>query len=319
MLNYILRRLFQSLWVLIGITIISFIIIHMAPGSPVGGMLNPKISRGYVEKMKKMYHLNEPLHKQYYYWLRDLGTGKLTSIRDEKPVIRKIAERLPATILLNVVATIISLSIAIPLGIFSATHRYSVADHITTFFAYTGISIPSFWLAYMLILLFVKGLGIPILGLETFGLHARPLLPTAADHIWHLFLPALIFSVGEIAALSRYMRASFLNAISEDYIRTARAKGLKRVDVEYKHALRNALLPIITLIGFLIPSLIGGSVIIETIFAWPGIGRLSYEAVLGRDYPVVMTINTIGAILVLLGNLTADILYAVADPRIRYQ
>ena len=205
------------------------------------------------------------------------------------------------------------------LGIFSATHRYSLADNLATFFAFAGISMPSFWLAYILIIFFVKGLGISILGLETFGLEARPLIPTLADHVWHLFLPAFVFAVGGIASISRYMRASFLSAYKEDFIRTARAKGLKEVDVQYKHGLRNALMPIITLMGFLIPSLIGGSVIIESIFAWPGIGRLSYEAVLGRDYPVVMTINTITAVLVLLGNLTADVLYAVADPRIRYQ
>jgi len=319
MFGFILRRLFQSFLVLIGITIISFAIIHVAPGSPAGSLLNPKISKGYVEKMKGKYHLDEPLHKQYYYWLRDLLQLKLKSFKDERPVLEKIAERLPATILLNIVATVIILSVAIPLGIFSATHRYSLGDHVTTFLAFTGISIPSFWLAYMLILLFVKGFGVPILGMETFGLMERPFLPTLADHVWHLFMPALIFAVGGIAAISRYMRASFLNAMSEDYIRTARAKGLKEVDVQYKHGLRNALMPIITLMGFLIPSLISGSIIIETIFAWPGIGRLSYQAVLARDYPVVMTINTIGAILVLLGNLTADVLYAVVDPRVRYR
>jgi peptide/nickel transport system permease protein len=317
--HYVIRRLLQSFWVLVGITIISFVIVHIAPGSPVGAELNPKVSAQYVKTMRTMYHLDEPLYKQYYYWIRDLITGDLVSIKDGRPVLTKIKERLPWTLLLNLVAVVIIFSVAIPLGIFSATHRYSIADHTTTFFAFLGISIPSFWLAYMLILLFVKRLGIPIIGQETFGLMPVPPPAKLADWAWHLFLPALVFAVGGIASISRYMRGSFMNAMSEDYIRTARAKGLKEVDVQYKHGLRNALMPIITLIGFLIPSLIGGSVIIETIFAWPGIGRLSYQAVLSRDYPVVMTINTIGAVLVLLGNLTADVLYAVVDPRIRYK
>lgn len=318
MRSYVIRRLLWSVPTLFGITVISFLMIHIAPGSPIGMQLNPKVTPEVKQRWEQTFNLDKPYHVQYALWLRDLAAGRLTSFKDGQPVIKKILERLPATILLNVVATIIIFSVALPLGIFSATHRYSTADHVTTFFAFVGISIPSFWLAYLLILLFVKGFGVPVLGMRTFGVEELGAFQLMCDRVWHLFLPALVAAIGGIAAISRYMRGSFLEVIDQDYIRTARAKGLPEVEVRYKHALRNALLPIATILGFLIPGLIGGSVIIESIFAWPGIGRLSYQAVLARDYPTVMTINVIGAVLVLLGNLVADILYAVVDPRISY-
>jgi len=319
MLGYIVRRIIQSFWVLIGITIISFVVIHLAPGSPVGEALNPKFSPEMHERMIKAYELDKPLHVQYYLWWKKLLTGKLTSFKDGRSVMLKIAERLPATMLLQAVSFVIVFAIAIPLGIFSATHRYSLADNITTFLAFVGLSIPGFWLAYLLILLMVRGFEIPVLGVETFGLVPLPTLGEAMDRLWHLFLPSLVLSIGGIASISRYMRASFLEVMRQDYIRTARAKGLSEDRVLYKHGLRNALMPIITIFGYILPGLIGGSVIMESIFAWPGIGRLDYQAILQRDYPVIMTINTIAAALVLLGNLLADILYAVVDPRVRYR
>lgn len=318
MFGYIVRRLLQTIPVLFGITVISFAMIHIAPGSPIGLTLNPKVPPRVVKQMEKNYHLNEPLPEQYWLWLKDLCTGRLKSFTDGRPVLKKIAERLPATIWLNVVATLISFAIAIPMGIYSATHRYSFADHGFTFFAFAGISIPNFWLAYMLILLLVQGFGIPVLGVKTFGLAQLPLIDSLADRTWHVFLPAFVYAVAEIAVLSRYMRGSMLEVVREDYIRTATAKGLPEDEVNYRHALRNALLPIVTIFGFLIPSLIGGSVIVESIFAWPGIGQLGYQSILSRDYPTIMTLNTIVAILVLLGNLTADVLYAWVDPRISY-
>jgi len=180
-----------------------------------------------------------------------------------------------------------------------------------------GISMPSFWLAYMLILLVVQVFGWPVLGARTFGLVELSMTANLFDRAWHLFFPSLILAVGGIASLSRYMRGSMLEVSRQDYITTARAKGLSEEDVKYRHALRNALLPIITIFGLLIPSLIGGSVIIESIFAWPGIGQLSYQSVLSRDYPTIMTLNSIAAVLVLLGNLIADLLYAWVDPRIQ--
>jgi peptide/nickel transport system permease protein len=213
---------------------------------------------------------------------------------------------------------LIIFSLAIPLGIFSARKRYTFLDHLGTFGAYVGISIPSFWLAYLLILATVKLFGYPVLGMRTFVEEGFTTVDIVMDHLWHLMLPSIILAIGGIAALSRYTRSSMLEVIRQDYIRTAKAKGLPEETVYYKHALRNALLPVITLFGFIVPGLIGGSIIIETVFAWPGIGRLAYQAVLARDYPVVMTVLTISAVLTLIGNFVADVLYGVADPRIRY-
>ncbi|MBI3090956.1 MAG: ABC transporter permease [Candidatus Tectomicrobia bacterium] len=319
MSSYLIRRILQSIPVLIGITVLSFAMVHIAPGSPMGQYLDPKVPQKVVEQWEKNFHLDKPLHVQYWHWLRDFVSGDLKSFKDGQPVITKILQRLPATILLNVVATIIIFSLAIPLGVFSATRQYSAADHIFTFFAFLGISLPSFWIAYMLILLVVQGFGLPVLGARTFGLVELAPMAGLADRLWHLVLPATIAAITGIASLSRYMRGSMLEVNRQDYIRTAQAKGLSEQDVRYRHAMRNALLPIVTIFGFLIPSLIGGSVIIESIFAWPGIGRLGYQAVLSRDYPVIMTLNTISAVLVLAGNLVADVLYAWVDPRIQYR
>jgi len=317
MLIYTIRRIIQSIPVIFGITVITFLMVHIAPGSPIGQALDPKVPQKVVEQWEKNFHLDKPYHVQYGMWLKDLFSGELKSFKDGRPVLKKIFERLPATILLNIVSTIIIFSIAIPLGIFSATKQYSLADHTATFFAFVGISMPSFWLAYMLILLVVQVFGWPVLGARTFGLVELSMTANLFDRAWHLFFPSLILAVGGIASLSRYMRGSMLEVSRQDYITTARAKGLSEEDVKYRHALRNALLPIITIFGFLIPSLIGGSVIIESIFAWPGIGQLGYQSVLSRDYPTIMTLNSIAAVLVLLGNLIADLLYAWVDPRIQ--
>jgi peptide/nickel transport system permease protein len=316
--SYLIKRLIQTIPILFGITIISFLIINLAPGSPVGMTLNPTASPKVIEQMRKNYDLDKPLHLQYLLWLKRLFTGDLYSFKDGKPVLAKILERLPATLVLNLMATLMIFSLAIPLGVFSATRRYSVLDNVGTFLTFLGISIPSFWLAYLLILGVVKVFGVPVLGLRSFALDQPGVWVLLSDRIWHLMLPATVLAVGGIAAVSRYTRSSMLEVLRQDYIRTARAKGLNDEAVYYRHALRNALLPIITLFGFLVPGLIGGSVIIETVFAWPGIGRLAYQAVLSRDYSVVMTILSLTSALTLLGNLMADILYAFTDPRIRF-
>jgi peptide/nickel transport system permease protein len=280
--------------------------IHIAPGTPIGLTLDPKVSPAVIEQMREQFHLDEPYYKQYWYWMRDMMTGDLKSFKDGRPVFTKILERLPATILLNVVATIISFSIAIPLGVYSATHRYSKADHATTVLAFIGISMPSFWLAYLLILMFVQGFGLPVLGARTFGLQELSLGASFADRLWHLTVPSLVIAFGSVAALSRYMRGSMLEVVRQDYITTAKAKGLDDEDVNYN------------IFGFLIPDLIGGSVIIETVFAYPGIGRLGFQSVFSRDYPTVMTLLAIAAVLTLIGNLVADMLYGLVDPRVRY-
>jgi peptide/nickel transport system permease protein len=304
---------------LVGISIISWIIITQAPGSPIALTMDPKVSPKIIEQMEKNYDLDKPVYQQYFLWIKKLLTGKLYSFKDGRPVMEKIGERIWNTLLLNLVATIIIFSLAIPLGIFSAKRQYTFLDHLGTFGAFLGLSIPGFWLAYLIILGTVELFGYPVLGMRSFVTEGFGMTEIVLDRIWHLMLPALIMAIHGIAGLSRYTRSSMLEVIRQDYIRTAKAKGVPEETVYYKHGLKNALLPIITLFGFLIPGLIGGSIIMESVFAWPGIGRLAYQAVLARDYPVVMTILTISAVLTLIGNFIADILYGIADPRIRYQ
>ena len=318
MASYLIRRLLYTLITLVGISIISWVIITQAPGSPIALTLDPKVSPKIIEQMEKNYDLDKPIYQQYFLWIQRLFTGKLYSFKDGRPVMEKIGERIWNTLLLNLVAVLIIFSLAIPLGVFSAKRQYSFLDNLGTFGAYLGISAPSFWLAYLLILGAVILFGYPVLGMRSFVTEDFTTLEIVMDRIWHLMLPSIILAIGGIAGLSRYTRSSMLEVIRQDYIRTAKSKGIPEDSIYYKHALRNALLPIITIFGFLIPDLIGGSIIIESVFAWPGIGRLSYQAVLARDYPVVMTILTISAVLTLMGNFVADVLYGIADPRIRY-
>jgi peptide/nickel transport system permease protein len=319
MASFILRRLAQMFVTLVGISIISWVIITLAPGGPIGLTLDPKASPKIIEQMMKNYDLDKPIYQQYTLWLKKLFTGKLYSFKDGRPVMQKINERIWNTLLLNLVATIIIFSLAIPLGVFSAKRQYSFLDNLGTFGAYLGVSAPSFWLAYLLILGTVLLFGYPVLGMRSFVTEDFTTTEIVLDRIWHLMLPSIIMAIHGIASLSRYTRSSMLEVIRQDYIRTAKAKGVSEETVYYKHGLRNALLPTITIFGFMIPGLIGGSIIMETVFAWPGIGQLAYQAILARDYPVLMTLNTIAAVLTLVGNFIADILYGIADPRIRYE
>jgi len=319
MASFILRRLAQMFVTLVGISIISWVIITLAPGGPIGLTLDPKASPKVIEQMMKNYDLDKPIYQQYFLWLKKLFTGKLYSFKDGRPVMQKINERIWNTLLLNLVATIIIFSLAIPLGVFSAKRQYSFLDNLGTFGAYLGVSAPSFWLAYLLILGTVLLFGYPVLGMRSFVTEDFTTTEIVLDRIWHLMLPSIIMAIHGIASLSRYTRSSMLEVIRQDYIRTAKAKGVSEETVYYKHGLRNALLPTITIFGFMIPGLIGGSIIMETVFAWPGIGQLAYQSILARDYPVLMTLNTIAAVLTLVGNFIADILYGIADPRIRYE
>jgi len=319
MTSFFLRRIAQMFITLIGISILSWVIITTAPGGPISLTMDPKVSPKIIEQMMKNYDLDKPIYQQYFLWIKKLFTGKLYSFKDGRPVLEKIWERIGNTLLLNLVAMVIIFSLAIPLGVFSARKQYSMMDRLTTFGVFLGLSIPGFWLAYLIILGTVQLFGYPVLGMRSFVTEGFGTGEIILDRIWHLLLPALIMAIHGLAGLSRYTRSSMLEVIRQDYIRTAKAKGVPEETVYYKHGLRNALLPIVTLFGFLIPGLIGGSIIMESVFAWPGIGRLAYQAVLARDYPVVMTINTITAVLVLLGNFIADLLYGIVDPRIRYQ
>jgi peptide/nickel transport system permease protein len=308
----------------IGITIICFGVIHLAPGSPTDlqTQMNPRASAEAKERLRALYDLDKPLHQQYFSWVRKLAVldlGKSFS-PDNRSVTDKILERLPITLFINVLSLGLIIVIAIPIGVLAAVRQNSLFDKATAVLVFIGFAMPTFWLALLLMILFGVHLGwLPISGIRSLNYQYLPPLSAFTDLIKHLLLPVLLSAFGGLAGLSRYMRANMLEVIRQDYITTARAKGLSERVVIYKHALRNALLPVITILGLSIPGLIGGSVIFETIFAIPGMGQLFYMAVMSRDYPVVMGILVIGAVLTLFGNLIADVSYAVADPRIRIQ
>jgi peptide/nickel transport system permease protein len=322
MLQYVAKRLIFMIPLLLGITIICFAVMHLAPGSPTDlqTQMNPRASLEMKERLRSMYDLDKSLPQQYLIWLKKIASLDLgiSFSADRRQVTRKILERLPITILLNILSLSLIMIVAIPIGILSAVHRNSLFDRTAGIFVFVGFAVPTFWLALLLMILFGIHLGwLPISGLRSLNYEYLPPSIALWDFIKHLILPVLLSAFGGLAGLSRYMRANMLEVIRQDYILTARAKGLPERVVIYKHALRNALLPVITILGLSIPGLIGGSVIFETVFAIPGMGQLFYMAVMARDYPVVMGILFIGAVLTLLGNLIADVSYALADPRIR--
>ena len=307
---------------LIGITFISFLVIHLAPGDPT--QLNPGdwsvTERQSFEELRKIYGLDDPLLVQYWNWLKrivvlDFGRSFAPHGR---PVIHMIRERLPITLALNVVEMLIIVALAIPVGVTSATRQYSGFDKSTTVFVFVGFATPDFWLAVILQILFGVHLGwLPISGLRLPVWEYLPFWQQQWDFASHLFLPIAVATFGGLAGFSRYMRQSMLEVIRQDYVQSARAKGLPESVVIGKHALRNALMPIVTVLGLSLPGLIGGSVIIETIFAIPGMGQLMVQAVYERDYPVIMGNLVIVASLTLVANLIADLSYSIIDPRIR--
>jgi peptide/nickel transport system permease protein len=322
MLNYLARRFLMMIPLLIGITLISFVVIHLAPGEPTDmqTQLNPEVSTELRNRLRDQYGLDKPLVVQYGEWLGRfirLDFGNSFS-QDRRPVLDKIIERLPITISINLLSIIAILATAIPIGVYSATHRGSLFDRLTTILVFIGFAAPSFWLALLLMDFFGVRLGIlPIAGLKSLDYDSLSSVGKVLDLGRHLLLPVFISTFGGLAGFSRYMRSNMLEVIRQDYILTARAKGLTEQSVIYRHALRNALLPVITILGLSVPGLIGGSVIFETIFAIPGMGKLFYDGVMMRDYPLIMGILVMGAILTLVGNLLADLCYAFADPRIR--
>ncbi len=322
MYRYIFRRLLMMIPLLIGITLISFTVIHLAPGEPTDLQteMNPQASSDLQARLLKQYGLDKPLHEQYLHWLGrlvQLDFGNSFS-QDNRPVFAKITERLPVTILLNLLSLQVILVVALPLGVISAVRRNSLFDRSATVLVFVGFAMPSFWLALLMMDWFGVRLGwLPVSGLKSLGYEYMTVSGQFLDRITHLIIPVFIAAIGGLAGFSRYMRSNMLDVVRQDYIMTARAKGLSERTVIYKHALRNALLPVITILGLSLPGLIGGSVIFETIFAIPGMGKLFYDGVMMRDYPLIMGVLVIGAVLTLAGNLLADISYALADPRIR--
>lgn len=318
MVSFIGRSVIEKLITLFFVTIVSFMVIHLAPGEPSQvDPMKPKFTPEVVERFRQEFHLDEPLHVQYAYFYRDLLTGKTVSWKDNQSVLFKIWERFLNSLPLFIVGTLITWTLSFPVGIRSAIRRGGIYDRSTTFISYFLISIPGFFFAYILIILVVTKLHVPVIGMESFGMDNASSLFRFMDRIWHLLIPSLLGATGGIAILSRYVRGQMLEVEGQDYVRTARAKGLSPDQVHYKHALRNALLPFVTMFGLILPGLIGGSVIIESIFSWPGMGRMAYEAILARDYPVILTINFVSAVLVLIGTFISDLLYIVVDPRIR--
>ncbi|MCK5305586.1 MAG: ABC transporter permease [Candidatus Omnitrophica bacterium] len=323
MFKYIVKRLFLIPPMLMGISLIALLAMHLTPGDPASMRygLNPEVSGSARAHLKELYGLDKPVIVQYGGWLKRIVTLDFgDSFIDDRPVIEKIKERLPATLILQISALILIFSIALPIGVMSAVKQNSFFDKATTFLVFVGFATPTFWLALLLMRFFGFQLEwLPISGMSPWYAQDYSLPHRILDLLWHLILPLFTLAFTGLAGISRYTRYSMLEVIRQDYIRTARAKGLKENKIIYHHALKNALLPVITILGLTLPALIGGSFIFETIFAWPGMGRLMYTAILQYDYPVVMGVGIISVFLTLTGILISDILYAVVDPRIRYE
>jgi len=321
MLVYSIKRLLLMIPILLGITVLSFTIMHMAPGGPAEAQMefSAKASAEARERLRKLYGADQPVHKQYLTWLGKFVTLDFgEAFADGRKVKDKILERLPITLTINLLSLGVVLVLAIPIGILSATHQYSLLDRLTTIFVFVGYSMPHFWLALLLIYFFgVQGGWLPISGLQSLDINGLSAWGKLTDRAHHLILPVVVSAIGGLAGFSRYMRNNMLEVLRQDYIRTARAKGLSENRVILKHALRNALLPVITILGLSLPGIIGGSVIMETVFGIPGMGQLMYQAVFSRDYNVAMGVLVPAAALTMLGNFLADIGYALTDPRVR--
>jgi peptide/nickel transport system permease protein len=310
--GYILRRLAQGVALLFVVSVVIFAVIHGAPGGPA--LLNhPDMDPTMAREMEEMLGLHDPLPVQYVRWVRNAVGGSLgKSYQHSLPTVELLRARIPNTLLLSGAALLLAVTLAIPLGMISAVYRYSLLDAAATITAFVGVSIPVFWLAILLIIVFSVHLGwLPSAGMQTVGAPS-----SLADLLRHLVMPAVVLATFPLAQLTRYVRSSMTDVLAQDYIRTARAKGLTEFQLLRRHALRNALIPVVTVLGVLVPRLLGGAVITETIFAWPGLGRLAVEAAVTRDYPVIMGATLLVSGLVILSNLVTDLLYPVIDPRI---
>lgn len=318
MATYVLRRLIQSLPILLGIAVISFMIIYLAPGEPIDRFRSGRVSPETIENLRRLYGLDQPLPQQLVSWMiaffqvwRVDAWGY--SFTDGQPVIAKIAARVPYTLELMGTSLFLTVVIAIPVGVLGAVRQYSWADKTIMVLATIGYAMPTFWLGLVLKFVFAIKLDLfPLFGRHTYG------DDSIGDLIWHLVLPVMTLTIVSVAGWSRYMRSSMLEVLHQDYVRTARAKGLPQSRVLFKHALRNALIPIVTLLGLTIPSLLVGAAVTEAVFAWPGLGGMGVTSVIERDYPVVLAFVMVGGAMVILGNLLADVLYAFVDPRIKY-
>ncbi len=327
MASYTIRRLLQAIPIMLGISLLIFLIVQAAPGEPVDRFRNPNIKPEVLERLMAAYGLDKPIWQQYFAWLITFFTFPWNeeawgiSFITNQPVRNMIFERLPATVLLMGTALILTMVVSIPMGILAAVKQYSWTDKIISALGTIGYAMPSFLLG--IYILFIGGVWLgevtggaiyfPLFGRQSLGSEGDPL-----DIAWHLVLPVLTLAIGSIAGYSRYLRASMLEVLRQDYVRTAKAKGLSSRRVTYRHTLRNALIPFITLIGLSLPALVAGAVITETIFSYPGLGQLTIQAIGQSDYPVIYATGMLTGLFVILGNLTADIMYGVVDPRIKY-
>jgi len=321
LLRYAARRLLASIPVLFGVTLITFLILRLTSGGFVPGLeLNPELRAEDVARIRHNLGLDEPLALQYLTWLAGLLHGDLgRSLTDGQPVLSHILDRLPNTLELTLAAVLLAALLAVPLGVAGALRRGSLIDHLATTVSVAGVAVPAFWLGLLMILVFSV----------TFHAWGLPWLPSGgafdpadegsvAGRLLHLVMPAIVLSFGYLAVWSRYTRSSMLEVLSQDYVRTALAKGMSHRHMVYVHALRNTVAPLITLIGLELPTLVGGAAVVEIVFGWPGIGQLALERALAHDYTTLMGLATFTGVAVVIGNLLADVLYAVTDPRVRY-
>jgi len=321
-LAYLIRRLLISIPLLLGILAISFVMLKLAPGEPtiIQQDLQARATGAQRETLRQLYGLDKPIYVQFGTWVWRavrLDFGRSYS-PDARPVMDKIAERIPITLGLNLLELLVIFSVAVPLGILSAVKQHSIFDKSMTLLVFIGFATPDFWLALLVMILFGAQLGwLPMSGLRSLNYEYLPPLAQLWDRLSHLILPVLVAAFGGLAYLSRLMRGSLLEVIRQDYIRTARSKGLSEREVIYHHAVRNAVIPVVTLLGLMVPGLLGGSVFIETVFAITGMGQLFVQSAFSRDEPVLMALIVIGASLSLLGNILADVSYSLVDPRIR--
>jgi peptide/nickel transport system permease protein len=326
LIGYLVRRLLGAIPLLLGVLTLIFFVVHLAPGDPTAKLFNnPNVSPEVIEQMRRNLGLDQPLHVQYWKWLTSFLTGNFGySFGQQRPINQILPEVLWNTLQLTLVSLVIIFVVGMLVGIVQAVRQYSLADNVLTFLALFFFSMPTFWFALMLSLVFALKASqwgwpvvLPSSGMTSVGYEFLSPWEQAKDRLLHLVLPATALGLGTAAGVARYMRGSMLEVIHQDFIRTARAKGLSERTVIFKHALRNALIPIITLLGLYLPFLLSGAVLVETIFAWPGMGRTIVDAIFQRDYPLVMATSFVIAAVVVLGNLLSDILYAVVDPRIR--
>ena len=321
MKTYIIRRILQAIPLLLAISLLAFVIMQLSPGSYLDRVrMNPDVSEELIETMEKQYGLDKSVPEQYFHWLWQLLHGNLgESFTYKVPVTHVIGSRMLNTLILSVAAMVLAWGVAVPIGIYSATHKYTVGDNIFTSLAFVGLSIPNFFFALLLLFLIVRfNVGLPISGMTSVMHDFMSPAGKVLDILKHLLVPAVVLGTARMASLTRQMRGQMIDAMRSDYIRTAKSKGLKKRKVVYKHALRNAINPMITIFGFQISALLSGAALTETVTGWPGLGKMMLTAVRSKDLYLAMAGLMMGSVLLIAGNLIADVLLAVSDPRIRY-